>query len=315
MPDDREPSTNEGMLVNDPQRGIGVLGAGSIGATVCADLVLHGFHVVLVDIDETALQRAGNVLREAVRFGPMLRPGLPRIEVETALSSVAFHTDPAALAGCEFVVENVSEHWETKREVYRTLDRVLPPGVGIGVNTSSITIGRLAAETTRAEWVVGIHFMNPAHLKDAVEIMRGEATSEDCMTYVEGLMSALGKETIVVGDFPGFVSNRISHLFFNEAARLVEDHDVAPSVIDAVFKKCFGHRMGPLETADLIGLDTVALTLDSLHEAYRDDRFVCSPLLRTMVETGRVGRKSGEGFYAYGDPPSASTVPNTGKST
>jgi 3-hydroxybutyryl-CoA dehydrogenase len=288
-----------------------VVGAGSIGATVCADFVLHGSSVVLVDIDPAALARAETVVAEAVRFGPMLRSVLPRLDPEAARAAVESSTDLAVLADCDFVVENVSEHWETKRGVYRELDRVLPPGVGIGVNTSSITIGRVAAETTRPEWIVGIHFMNPAYLTDAVEVMRGEATSDACMSLVEGLLSGLGKSSIVVGDFPGFVSNRISHLFFNEAARLVEEQGVKPSVVDAVFKKCFGHRMGPLETADLIGLDTVALTLDSLRDAYGDPRFECSDLLRGMVGSGRVGRKSGEGFYTYDTSPRTTAAAST----
>ncbi|AUG81625.1 hypothetical protein CFP65_7018 [Kitasatospora sp. MMS16-BH015] len=288
--------------MSDTARTIGVVGAGSIGATVCADLVLHGFRVVLVDRDPAALERARRVVAEAVRFGPMLRPGLPRVGAAEALAGVTTYTALEALGGCEFVVENVSEEWETKRAVYRELDRVLPAGVGIGVNTSSIGIGRLAAETGRPELVVGIHFMNPAYLKEAVEVMRGAETSEACMAYVMGLLADLGKEGIVVGDFPGFVSNRISHLFFNEAARLVEEEGVEPAVIDQIFKRCFGHRMGPLETADLIGLDTVLLTLDSLHESYRDDRFKASAHLRALVADGRLGRKTGAGFHAYGLP-------------
>ncbi|MFL6123812.1 3-hydroxyacyl-CoA dehydrogenase family protein [Actinophytocola sp.] len=280
-------------------RTIGVVGAGCIGATVCADLVLHGFQVVLVDIDPAALDRTRDVVTEAARFGHFLRPGLSAAEPADAVAAVTGTTDVAALGDCEFVVENVVEHWPTKRRLYQELDAVLPAGVGIGANTSSIPIGRLAGETTRPELVVGIHFMNPAHLMDAVEVMRGARTSEECLSYVRSLMSGLGKEMIVVGDSPGFVSNRLSHVFFNEAARLVEEEGVAPEVVDQVFRRCFGHRMGPLETADLIGLDTVALTLDHLYDSYGDPRFACAGLLRELVASGRVGRKSGRGFYRY----------------
>lgn len=282
-----------------PTRTLGVVGAGGIGSTVCADFVLHGFKVVLVDLSEERLAEARGRIAEAVRFGPMLRPALPRLPEEDALAAVEFTTDPELLRGCEFVVENVSEIWEVKRDLYLELDRILPAGVGIGVNTSSIPIGRLAALTSRPSLVIGIHFMNPAYLKDAVEIMRGAETSDECLDYVHGLLADLGKEGIVVGDFPGFVSNRISHLFFNEASRVVEEHGVEPAVVDAVFKKCFGHRMGPLETADLIGLDTVALTLDHLLESYGDEKFVCSDLMRDLVKSGRLGRKTGGGFYSY----------------
>jgi 3-hydroxybutyryl-CoA dehydrogenase len=282
-----------------PVRTIGVIGAGCIGATVCADLVVHGFRVVAVDPDTAALQSARELLREVNRFLPAVRPGTIRLSTGEAMDRLLTTTDPAALAGCEFVVENVSEHWETKRDLYRELDRILPPGTGIGVNTSSIPVGRLAAETTRAGDVVGIHFMNPSYLKDVVEVMRGAATSDACLARVHDLLARLGKKAVVVGDFPGFVSNRVSHLFFNEAMRTVQDEGVEPASVDEIFRKCFGHTMGPLETADLIGLDTVLLTLENLRVSYRDDRYDGCALLREMVGSGRLGRKSGRGFYDY----------------
>jgi 3-hydroxybutyryl-CoA dehydrogenase len=280
-------------------RTIGVVGAGAIGRTVCADFVLHGFRVVLVDQAPEQFDRAREVLTEAVRFGPALRPQLPRLDVDEALAAVEYTTDLGRLSGCELVVENVSEHWPTKQQLYRRLDEVLAPGTILAVNTSSIPIGKLAAETSRPDAVIGVHFMNPAYAITSVEVMRGAATSEDCLRRTTGILAELGKEPIVVGDFPGFVSNRISHLFFNEACRVVEEHGVEPQVVDQIFRKCFGHRMGPLETADLIGLDTVALTLDALRENTGDERFRCSDLLRGMVAEGRVGMKSGNGFYRY----------------
>jgi 3-hydroxybutyryl-CoA dehydrogenase len=186
-----------------------------------------------------------------------------------------------------------------KRDVYRALDAVAGPEARFGVNTSSIPIARVAGETSRPDRIAGIHFMNPPYLKDAVEVVRSAETSDETLDYVRGFLADLGKEGIVVGDFPGFVSNRISHLFFNEAVRVVEDQGVEPATVDRLFKKCFGHAMGPLETADLIGLDTVARTLDSLFESYGDDRFACARLLREMVREGKLGRKSGKGFYDY----------------
>lgn len=308
--------------MSEDKRVIGVLGAGAIGSTVCADLVLHGFRVVLVDTDPAALDRTREVVAEAAHFGPMLRRALPRVSPDDALAAIDFTGELSALRDCEFVVENVSERWEVKERVYRALDEVLPPGVGIGVNTSSIGIGRLAALTSRPELVVGVHFMNPSYLKDTVEVMRGADTSDACLAQVTGLLSALGKDGVVVGDFPGFVSNRVSHLFFNEAARLIEDEGLDPKVVDTIFKKCFGHRMGPLETIDLIGVDTVTLTLDSLYDSYQDPRFQASGLLRSMMAQGRLGRKAGAGFYQYGqygrnggspDRSAASTPSNTGK--
>lgn len=287
------------MSTDDAARTIAVVGAGSIGTGVCADLVLHGLAVVLVDVSEEQLERARKSVVDGVRVAPMLRRGLPRLDPGEILGAVTFTTDLAMTAGAEFVVENVTEDWDTKRTLYRELDAVASPEARFGVNTSSIPIGKIAAETARADRIVGTHFMNPPYLKDAVEVVRGAETSEETLAYVRGLFDVLGKEAIVVGDHPGFVSNRISHLFMNEAVRVVEEQGVDPATVDRLFKKCFGHPMGPLETADLIGLDTVALTLDSLYESYGDPKFECAELLREMVRSGRLGRKSGEGFYEY----------------
>lgn len=294
-----------------PPRTIGVVGAGCIGATVCVDFVMHGFRVVAVDLDESSLESTREQLREVNRYLPAVRPGLTRLAPNEAMDRLVTTTDLAALAECEFVVENVSERWEVKRDLYRRLDSILPAGVGIGVNTSSIPVGRLAAETTRAGSVIGIHFMNPSYLKDSVEVMRGADTSDKCLDHAREVLSLLGKQSIVVGDFPGFVSNRISHLFFNEAIRTVEDEGVAPAAVDQIFKNCFGHTMGPLETADLIGLDTVLLTLENLRDSYQNERYDACALLREMVASGRLGRKSGQGFYHYhGD---TTTVTTTGE--
>jgi 3-hydroxybutyryl-CoA dehydrogenase len=281
------------------RRRVGVVGAGVIGTTVAADLVLHGYAVVLVDRDEQALEAARGNVRDAVRLAPVLRPGLPRLGRAAADEQARYTTDLGELAGCEFVVENVTEDWATKRDLYRRLDAVLPPAVGIGANTSSIPVRRLAAQTARPPLVIGIHFMNPSYATSAVEVMRGEQTSDECLAYVLGLAESLGKQAIVVGDFPGFVSNRISHVFFNEAARLVQEQGVDPATVDQVFRKCFGHPMGPLETADLIGLDTVLLTLRQLREATGEDRYAPCELLERKVADGQVGRKARSGFYRY----------------
>jgi 3-hydroxybutyryl-CoA dehydrogenase len=141
--------------------------------------------------------------------------------------------------------------------------------------------------------------MNPVHLKPTVEAIRGLHTSERTIKTLEQLFSQLGKTAILVEDMPGFVSNRISHLFMNEAAFVLQDQVAAADKIDAIFKKCFGHTMGPLETADLIGLDTVVRSLDVLYESYRDSKYRCCPLLRKLVHAGHLGRKTGRGFYVY----------------
>ncbi len=208
-------------------------------------------------------------------------------------------TDLTAAGTCDFVIENVTENWSIKRELYEKLDRIVPDGVCFGVNTSCISITQVGSVTRRAQDIVGIHLMNPVHLKPTVEVIRGFHTSQRTIDTLLGFFSQLGKTAVIVEDMPGFVSNRISHLFMNEAAFVLQDQVATPDKIDAIFKQCFGHTMGPLETADLIGLDTVMRSLDVLYESYQDSKYRCCPLLRKLVHAGHLGRKSGQGFYVY----------------
>jgi 3-hydroxybutyryl-CoA dehydrogenase len=278
---------------------IGVVGIGNIGTGVVTDLVFHGFNVVAMDAAETALQGARTELCRNIRFAPLLSRTLTRLDPEAALQKVHFTTAIDPIASCDFVIENVTEKWEIKKAVYQQLDRAVPAHVCFGCNTSCLSITRLAGLTTRPDRVVGMHFMNPVHLTSAVEVVRGHHTSEETLSTVRQLFNALKKEAIIVEDLPGFVSNRISHLFMNEAMFVLQDGLADAGQIDAIFKKCFGHKMGPLETADLIGLDTVMHSLDVLYDAYHDPKFRCCPRLRKMVDAGLLGRKSGRGFYTY----------------
>jgi 3-hydroxybutyryl-CoA dehydrogenase len=144
-----------------------------------------------------------------------------------------------------------------------------------------------------------MHFMNPVYLKELVELVRGFHTSEATIEAAKAMLSGVGKTAVLVNDFPGFVANRLSHLFMNEAAFIIQDRVAAAREVDAIFKRGYGHSMGPLETADLIGLDTVVNSLDILYDSYQDPKFRCCPLLRKMVDAGLLGKKSGEGFYKY----------------
>ena len=210
-------------------------------------------------------------------------------------------TDLRQLAECDFVVENVTEDWAIKKALYQQLDSIVPAGVRFGVNTSCISITQVGSVTKRAADVIGVHFMNPVHLMATVEVIRGFHTSDETIHALQALLGALQKEAIVVEDLPGFVSNRISHLFMNEAAFVLQDRVATAENVDRIFKKCFGHRMGPLETADLIGLDTVMRSLDVLYESFHDPKYRCCPLLRTLVHAGHLGRKTGRGFHVYRD--------------
>ncbi|MEQ1759703.1 MAG: 3-hydroxyacyl-CoA dehydrogenase NAD-binding domain-containing protein [Vicinamibacterales bacterium] len=280
---------------------IGVVGTGNIGIGVITDLILHGITVVAVDVSEDILRDARTAVLHNVRVAPLLSKSLPRVTKDEAQARLVMTTDLAELASCDFVIENVTEDWAVKRPLYESLDRLLPANVCIGANTSCISITQIGGVTTRPANVVGMHLMNPVHLKPTVEVIRGFHTSDETINALLALFSALGKEAIIVQDMPGFVSNRISHLFMNEAAFVLQDGVSTAEDIDRIFKACFGHKMGPLETADLIGLDTVMRSLDVLYESYHDPKYRCCPLLRKLVHAGHLGRKTGKGFHVYPD--------------
>ena len=280
-------------------KNVGVIGAGNIGLGVATDLVLHGINTVLVDISSEQLEKAKSEIIKNVRFAPLLLKNAPKVTKEAALQRLTFTTDINDVKSCEFVVENVFEDWGIKEKVYKQLDEITAPEVCFGCNTSCISITKVGSVTKRPDKIVGIHLMNPVHLKPTVEVIKGFHTSDDTLKKLSDLFKQLNKNSIIVNDLPGFVSNRISHLFMNEAAFVFQDQVASAADIDNIFKKCFGHTMGPLETADLIGLDTVMHSLDVLYESYQDPKFRCCPLLRKMVYAGLVGRKSGKGFYDY----------------
>ena len=286
-------------------RTIGVVGAGNIGIGVVTDLVLHGLCAVVVDISEEILKRAQTEVLNNVRVVPLLSKTLPRITKDEVLKRMVLTTELKQVASCDFIIENVTEDWDVKKPVYENLDRVAPPEVCFGANTSCISITQIASATRRPANVVGLHLMNPVHLKPTVEVIRGFHTSDRTVDMLLRLFARLDKEAITVEDLPGFVSNRISHLFMNEAAFVLQDNVATAEKIDMIFKKCFGHKMGPLETADLIGLDTVVRSLDVLYESFHDPKYRCCPLLRKLVHAGHLGRKAGKGFHVY---PEAGTM-------
>ncbi|MBL0743060.1 3-hydroxyacyl-CoA dehydrogenase family protein [Chryseolinea lacunae] len=278
---------------------IGVIGAGTMGVSVTADLLLHDMDVVLIDVSEDRLKEARAEIIKTLRFAPMLAKHVKAVSEVTVLERVTFSTHLDDVRNCEFIVENVTEEWTIKEHVYKALDLICDSDICFGMNTSCTSITQAGSVVSRPERIVGVHFMNPVFLKPTVEVIRGFHTSNETLQALETLLRQMGKESIVVNDYPGFVSNRISHLFMNEAAYVVQDQVANPQQIDAIFKKCYGHTMGPLETADLIGLDTVMRSIDVLYESYHDSKFRCCPLLRKMVLAGNLGRKSGKGFYDY----------------
>ncbi|MFB6366786.1 3-hydroxyacyl-CoA dehydrogenase family protein [Paenibacillus elgii] len=288
------------MTATGKGRRIGIIGAGTMGKCVTADLLFHQVPCVLVDISEQKLLEAKAEIERVLRFAGSISKELPKVNVAEAMEQVRFTTDIREAADCSYIIENVPEKWELKEDVYKQLDGICGDEVCYAANTSCLSITKIAGATKRPKQVVGVHFMNPSYLKSTVEVIKGFYTSESCVEETVEVLNELNKTAIIVHDFPGFVSNRISHLFMNEAAFVVQDGVADAAQVDQIFKKCYGHRMGPLETADLIGLDTVVHSLHVLYESYQDPKFRCCPLLRKMVDAGLLGRKTGRGFYKYG---------------
>jgi 3-hydroxybutyryl-CoA dehydrogenase len=281
---------------------VGVVGAGVMGVGVAQALAQSGHRVLLVDVADAALERARRELRQNLRMQSLLAKKKEGGESAAAvLARVEFTRDEACLAAAAFVVENVVEKWAVKEPVYRRLGQVLAPECVIAANTSCVSITRLGSVTPRPERVIGMHFMNPVPLMPTAEVVRGHHTSDATVETARAFLAEMGKDAIVVNDLPGFVSNRVLMLTVNEAVWVVQD-GVAPAAdVDRLFKSCFGHKMGPLETGDLIGLDTILYSLEVLYESYNDPKFRPAPLLRKMVDAGLHGRKTGRGFYDYGD--------------
>jgi 3-hydroxybutyryl-CoA dehydrogenase len=280
---------------------VGVVGAGVMGVGVAQSLAQAEYSVVLVDLDPDALARARQEIRQGVRFYHLLRRdlALKPLDPDTAVARISFTTDLEQLYESDFVIENVTEKWAIKQPLYGTMDQVCPPHCLFAANTSALPITQIAGATQRPSQVIGLHFMNPVPMKDSIEVIRGYHTSDETLQTALQLLESMGKKGIVVKDSPGFVSNRVLMLTVNEAIFLVHEGVAEPEAVDDIFKECFGHKMGPLETADLIGLDTILLSLEVLYEQFNDPKFRPCPLLRQLVNAGLYGRKSGHGFYTY----------------
>ena len=279
---------------------IGVVGAGVMGVGVAQNLAETGHQVVLVDLADEQLDKAHAAIHQNLRMRGFFTKGKePKEQSDVVLHRINFTKDYDQFGQTDFVIENVVEKWEVKAEVYRRLDAICPDHCVFAANTSAIAITRIGSATKRPDRVLGMHFMNPVPLKSMVEVIKGYHTSQETLDRAEALLSAMGKESIVVNDMPGFVSNRVLMLTVNEAIFVVQDQVTTAENVDRIFKSCFGHKMGPLETGDLIGLDTILLSLEVLYEAYNDTKYRPSPLLKKMVNAGLLGRKSGRGFYNY----------------
>jgi 3-hydroxybutyryl-CoA dehydrogenase len=278
---------------------VGVIGSGVMGTGVAQNLAQTGHQVVLIDNSEDALTSAKAKIRQAARFQSFFKKEGDESKPRLEQGDITYSTDYYLLKDVDFVIENVTEDWGIKQSVYKMIDNICREGVIFAANTSAISITRIASVTERAPRVIGVHFMNPVPMKLNVEVIRGFHTSEETIAETNKLLAQMGKEGILVNDSPGFVSNRVLMLMINEAVFLVQDQVSTALDVDRIFKTCFGHKMGPLETADLIGLDTILRSLEVLYDSFKDGKFRPCPLLQKMVDAGLFGFKSGRGFYNY----------------
>jgi 3-hydroxybutyryl-CoA dehydrogenase len=264
-----------------------------------AQVFAQGGHaVVLSDIDGAALERAQTQIDRSL--GKLAEKGrIAAADRTAALGRIEFTTDLADVTAADLVIEAVVERLDVKRELLAELDRITKPATILASNTSSISITKLGAATRRPDKVIGMHFMNPVPLMALVEVIRGQATSEETTRAVMDLARALGKTPVEVNDFPGFVSNRVLMPMINEAIFAVYEGVAKPAAIDEVMKLGMNHPMGPLTLADFIGLDVCLNILEVLHDGLGDPKYRPCPLLKRMVDAGWLGRKSGRGFYTY----------------
>lgn len=277
---------------------IGVIGAGTMGHGIAQVFAQAGFQVTLQDVAPSALDRARTSIARSL--AKLVEKGkLTEADRESAESRIAPCTELERLASADFVVEAIVEGAAVKRDLFERLDRLTRPEVILASNTSSISITLIGAATYRPDRVLGMHFMNPVPLMTLVELVRGQATSDESMTTARQLCARLGKTAVEAADYPGFIANRVLMPMINEAIYAVMEGVGTAEAVDTVMKLGMNHPMGPLTLADFIGLDVCLAILNVLHEGLGDPKYRPCPLLRRMVAAGHLGRKSGRGFYRY----------------
>jgi 3-hydroxybutyryl-CoA dehydrogenase len=279
-------------------KNVGVVGCGIMGAGIAQVCAQSGYHVTVSEINDALLQKGLKSIDSAL--GRLVEKGKMKTGDKNAIfGRIKGITSIAGFSGTDIVIEAATEDMAIKKSIFTQLDKACPAGAILATNTSVLCVAEISAATKRPEQVLGMHFSNPVPVTKILEMIKTIATSEATMAAGKSFGESIGKTVVVAKDLPGFISNRVFTSFLLNAIRLVQDEIATPKDIDTVFKLGAGHAMGPLETLDLIGIDTVFRGASAMYEELKDPQYAPPPLMRRMVALGWLGRKTGKGFYDY----------------